>query len=161
MNNPNFKVVFNYTKTKSPYKGKKVTRITCSILNTDGAVIVSESVTPFHRAVENRLYGRKVAFEKIIGHFNKTERTELWNIFRTENIQPEKGRVRLRNIEVLLKRFPGIQENDFNTISKTIRSLLTTVKNYDPNITKEEKAEIRKEKVPNAEPMTAQPLEVA
>ena len=78
-----------------------------------------------------------------------------WNIFRVNCIQPENGRVKVRTVESLLKRLPGISPDDYTTIAASIRTLLKGTKKLKKviHLSKEEQHMEVADEVPNAEPM--------
>lgn len=164
MSKPNFKVSFSYgkitpfvTPTNGNYveitdKPRAITTTTCLIEDNEGVVLGSATVMPIHSALDNKLTARKEAFKKSISSVqNRGIRTTLWKMFRKENIQPENGRVRIRTIESLIKKFPGISTKDYDGLAKAIREVLLCSKNHKDTVEEKEKVFT----LPNAEPLAS------
>ena len=161
MKHPDFKVSFAYAMAPAPFthndEAPKLLETTqCIVEDPDGNLIADATVVPFHKAVANRLYARKIAFEKAMGQVkNRGTRRMLWTKFRKECAQPEMGRIRIKGIEMLLKNFPGIESDDYEELSKAIRNVLVgakKIKNLGCTLPEEEPVIAV---IPNAEPMKA------
>tara|TARA_R110000851_G_scaffold315229_5_gene477593 strand:- start:469 stop:1011 length:543 start_codon:yes stop_codon:yes gene_type:complete len=175
MKTSKFKIHFSYSLVEAPFAlvktgegklPKLLTATKCTIETvTEGIHLASSVVVPFHATADNRLYARKKAFSRAVNTeieiagvvtklFPRAERRALWNDFRSVFTQPESGRIRLRNIEGLLKKIPGVTTNNYEEMSNAIRGILRGAKllqTLDCATTSERVQQM----VPNAEPLEA------
>lgn len=127
-----FKIAFYYEQTESnklpKVEGETCPTTTCKILGPGGNTLFSASVTLNSKTVANRLVARKLAFEKVMRTLNNREiRRELWKIFRSDNIQPENGRIRLRRVESLIDSMPSVNKENATVIKNLLREACASV----------------------------------
>jgi len=162
MSNTVFAMSFAHGQIPStPFNGEEPVLLpttTCTITDEEGEVIAEETVVPYHTTVDNRVYARRFAFEKAVNQIqHKETRRILWQIYRNAYRQADKKNppVRIRTIEALLKRFPGIHQDDYTALAAQVRAVLAGAKrlrNLDYDTEQPAIAKVSEE-IPNTEPM--------
>ena len=154
---------------------------TCTITDAEGETIAEATVVPFHTTVDNRVYARRFAFQKavntkipvtnnegepllyevsgepILTHLiSRENRRILWQLYRNAYRQADKKNppVRIRTIEALLKKFPGVSPDDYAMLAAQVRAVLLGAKKLK-TMDSVSPEEMVKAPVPNSEPMEA------
>ena len=139
MKKAQFNVVFSYNTVTVSNQGvddRTVTATTCTIENASGDTLSEATVTPYIGIATNKFIARKAAFKKALWfvEFSREERTILWNLFRSKQIQPENGRTRLRDVISMVNKLPNLSKEDAEEISILLREYSTEVPKTAENV---------------------------